>query len=331
MPDDLGKQRIPASRVQVGLVSGERKRVVMDSLALYTELRLTLQGASRQQAREARMQYTSQITTLLPAPARIAHVDEALLELMSERVVWELLCICVGPSAEDGSLAEGLSTWLRTNQAALHCWVKGGGGSDSVTEAQVALVEPCLLLIRRMPHLGQDASISSVPQFVSRRQQWQGAVLGFTQSKAAWDVCRQADPATARGLGMLLNLLLGSSDAIGQATSTWLEQLVARMLYMYPGLRLQGELSALMEQCTQAQDALGCAGWTSTLQLLQAACEGICTPWWPGAARPLGTGSMAHVMDVAGPAPLRPIPPATHTAHTGTTLVESYTAQYASS
>lgn len=58
-------------------------------------------------------------------------------------------------------------------------------------------------------------------------------------------------------------------DAIGRATSTWLEQLVARMLYMYPGLRLQGELPSLVEQCTQAQDALGVPLLDLTLQLLQ--------------------------------------------------------------
>ena len=68
-------------------------------------------------------------------------------------------------------------------------------------------------------------------------------------------------------------------EAIGSATSTWLEQLVARMLYMYPGLRLHGELASLMEQCTQAQDALGVPLLDLTLQLLQVSTR-------PGASPP---------------------------------------------
>ena len=41
------------------------------------------------------------------------------------------------------------------------------------------------------------------------------------------------------------------------------------MHHMYPGLRLQGDLGALIEQCTDAQPAAGVALLDLTLELLQ--------------------------------------------------------------
>ena len=58
-------------------------------------------------------------------------------------------------------------------------------------------------------------------------------------------------------------------EAVGDASSTWLELLVARMHHQYPGLRLQGELATLMDLCTEAQPALGVPLLDLVLQLLQ--------------------------------------------------------------
>lgn len=199
---------------------------------------------------------------------------------------------------------------------------------DPIIVAQLSILEPALLLLRTMPRWGQDSSLATWAHLQSRRQQWQTAIVQLTQNAGLWEAAAQADADTMHGIRTMLDILLGSPDAVREATSTWLERLLAFMHHVYPGLLLEGQFGMLVDQC---YESLPPASGTLELAfaLLQAASEGDLHTIVNRCSNAVGDWFMCHVLDLlalhpAGPALLEQSLPGT-----GSTVGEFYTLQYA--
>ncbi|KAK9834765.1 hypothetical protein WJX74_009791 [Apatococcus lobatus] len=119
-------------------------------------------------------------------------------------------------------------------------------------------------LLRGMPRLHADIppgcageALDSEPDFNLQRQQWLAACNGALDDDPFWDALHEASASTARGLRGMLEVMVGSQEALQGATVGWLELVVAELLHCYPTLHPATHLVPLMQRCQSDMEGAG--------------------------------------------------------------------------
>ena len=89
------------------------------------------------------------------------------------------------------------------------------------------------------------------------RHHWLTACNGALDDDPFWDALNEASASTARGLRGMLEVMVGSQEALQGATVGWLELLVAELLHCYPTLHPASHLVPLMQRCQSDMEGAG--------------------------------------------------------------------------
>lgn len=146
------------------------------------------------------------------------------------------------------------------NHSAMMRWSESPTAADDSVQAEMGVLEPVVLLLRRMPRYrpGSDSELattgrqfSEFSQFQQYRATWQGQCRDFLGASAEWDAADNESPSTAAGLRVVVSVLAGIEGALVESTNGWLELTVAHLLHAHPGLRPRVELRPLVRRCRQ--------------------------------------------------------------------------------
>ena len=103
----------------------------------------------------------------------------------------------------------------------------------------------------------RDSCLAWLTPVLIRRHQWLTACNGALNDDPFWDALHEASASTARGLRGMLEVMVGSQEALQGATVGWLELLVAELLHCYPTLHPASHLVPLMQRCQSDMEGAG--------------------------------------------------------------------------
>lgn len=90
---------------------------------------------------------------------------------------------------------------------------------------------------------------------------------------------RLAELRPQRGNGLqVVAILCGSQDSLQQASSSWLELLVAQMQHVYPDLVVQAQIGTLLERCLDGKGSTDQAVILMMQNLLEVRHAGLFLP-----------------------------------------------------
>ena len=107
------------------------------------------------------------------------------------------------------------------------------------------------------------------------RQQWLAACHGALGDAPFWEALGEASASTARGLRGMLEVLVGSHEALQGATVGWLELLVSELLHAYPTLHPASHLVPLLERCQRDMAGAGLGRQDATPSPLLPIVDGL--------------------------------------------------------
>ncbi|BDA46981.1 Nuclear pore complex protein NUP85 [Coccomyxa sp. Obi] len=263
----------------------------------------------------------------LPEQVESLHSAESATERQPE--YWPVLQRLVGMGmTEDAVGLLGLhSAWQ----------LAYSGGNNHQMLSLISILEPAILLLRRMPRLRPaapaDASVQAFDDphtFMEHRHAWQGQVRQLLQDASLWSKAATASRQTANGVRELLNILVGADSCLVSSTGTWLEHLLAMCLHVYPSMRPQADLEPVLHKSLATKDGGGVellivlegfvqAAAKQELQEVLEVCSRSFSPWF-----------MAHIPDLLARHPSAPATLGRFLPHFGADQAEFYTLEYAS-
>lgn len=140
---------------------------------------------------------------------------------------------------------------------------------------QHELLDKVYTMLLSLPHLKRCASeegeivVEDPLNFVQQRKRWLRRVQQFPQEEAVLvRSCMMKDPDIVKGVRGILSILLGDPTYLRALSSSWLDLLLAMMLYKFTDLQRQ-HIRALIEQCILAKPHHDIVGSSDVGDLLE--------------------------------------------------------------
>lgn len=162
------------------------------------------------------------------------------------------------------------------------------------------------------------------------RATWRAQCEQLTQQSDIWIACKQHSPETAAACRTCLDVLVGKESALLEATTSWVELLVANLTHKYPDLRSLSELKQLLEESVKYKSEMD-----EYQMAVSAAMESSCDIDHQGVLRACSNTAsdwfMAHIGIILEAHPAGPGPLPRELEHAGGDQIEFYRLEFACS